>query len=106
MVVTSDQSHFNVSLTVMDKVTRQCPQTTNSFQPKREPKRNRTEALLLTSLNALPLGQIGSVMSDPRRILSIQLQSDGLVDKAQLLRLLGGLLPFCACANVSIVTIA
>ena len=26
--VGSDESHFNVSLTVRDKVTRQCPQTT------------------------------------------------------------------------------
>ena len=25
----SDESHFNVSLIVMDKVTRQCPQTNN-----------------------------------------------------------------------------
>ena len=38
----SDESHFNVSLTVRDKVTRQCPQTTflkrkqsrNDFEPK------------------------------------------------------------------------
>ena len=27
--VGSDESHFNVSLIVRDKVTRQCPQTTN-----------------------------------------------------------------------------
>ena len=33
----------------MDKVTRQCPQTTTS-EEKGEPKRNRTEVLLLTSL--------------------------------------------------------
>ena len=45
----SDESHFNVSLIVKDKVTRQCPQTT-TFEDKREPKQNRTEALLLTSL--------------------------------------------------------
>ena len=32
----SDESHFNVSLIVRDKVTRQCPQTT-SFEEKGEP---------------------------------------------------------------------
>ena len=45
----SDESHFNVSLIVRDKVTRQCPQTTTSEQ-KRKPKRIRTEVPLLTSL--------------------------------------------------------
>ena len=33
----SDESHFNVSLIVRDKVTRQCPQTT-TFDEKSEPK--------------------------------------------------------------------
>ena len=46
----SDESHFNVSLIVKDKVTRQCPQTT-TFEEKGEPKRIRTEVLLLTSLS-------------------------------------------------------
>ena len=45
----SDESHFNVSLTVRDKVTRQCLQTTTS-EEKGEPKRYRTEVLPLTSL--------------------------------------------------------
>ena len=36
-----DESHFNVSLIVRDKVTRLCPQTT-IFVEKGEPKRNRT----------------------------------------------------------------
>ena len=45
----SDENHFNVSLTVRDKVTRQCPQTT-IFEEKGEPKRIRTEVLPLTSL--------------------------------------------------------
>ena len=45
----SDESRFNVSLIVRDKVTRQCPQTT-TFEEKREPKRTRTEAPVLTSL--------------------------------------------------------
>ena len=45
----SDENHFNVSLIVRDKVTRQCPQTT-TFGEKGEPKRYRTEVLVLTSL--------------------------------------------------------
>ena len=45
----SHESHFNVPLIVRDKVTGQCAQTT-IFEEKREPKRNRTEVLLLTSL--------------------------------------------------------
>ena len=36
--VGSDESHFNVSLIVRDKVTRQCPQT-GTFEEKGEPKR-------------------------------------------------------------------
>ena len=47
----SDESHFNASLLVSDKVTRQCPQTT-TFEEKGEPKRYRTDVLLLTSLTA------------------------------------------------------
>ena len=49
--VGSDESHFTVSLIVRDKVTRQCPQTT-IFEEKGEPKRIRTEVLLLTSLTS------------------------------------------------------
>ena len=45
----SGESHFNVSLIVRDKVTRQCPRTT-TFDQKGEPKRIRTEVPLLTSL--------------------------------------------------------
>ena len=45
----SDESRFNVSLIVRDKVTRQCPQATTS-EEKGEPKRIRTEVPLLTSL--------------------------------------------------------
>ena len=53
----SGESHFNVSLLVRDRGTRQCPQTI-TFEEKGEPKRNRAEALLLISLyNALPIGQ-------------------------------------------------
>ena len=45
----SDESHFNVSLIVKDKVTRPCPQTT-TFEEKGEPKQYRTEVLPLTNL--------------------------------------------------------
>ena len=45
----SDERHFNVSLIVRDKVTRQCLQTT-TFEEKGQPKRIRTEVPLLTSL--------------------------------------------------------
>ena len=45
----SNESHFNVSLIVRDKVTRQCPQTT-TFEEKGESKQIRTEVLLLTIL--------------------------------------------------------
>ena len=45
----SNESHFNVSLIVRDKVTRQCPQTT-TFEEKGELKWNRTEVPLLASL--------------------------------------------------------
>ena len=45
----SDESHFNVSLIVRDKVTSPCPKTT-TFEEKGEPKRYRTEVLPLTSL--------------------------------------------------------
>ena len=57
----SDESHFNVSLTVRDKVTRQCPQTT-IFEETGEPKRYRTEVLPLASLPPLPLGHTGSLL--------------------------------------------
>ena len=47
--VGSNESHFNVSLIVRGKVTRQCPQTT-TFEEKGEPKQIRNEVPLLTSL--------------------------------------------------------
>ena len=46
-----DESDFNVSLIVKDKVTRQCPHTT-IFEDKAEPKQIRTEVPLLTSLTS------------------------------------------------------
>ena len=47
--VGSDESHFNLSLIVRDKFTRQYPQTT-TFEEKGEPEQIRTEVPLLTSL--------------------------------------------------------
>ena len=44
-----DESYFHVLLTVRDKATRQCPQTT-TFEEKGEPKRIRIEVLQLTIL--------------------------------------------------------
>ena len=47
----SVKSHFNVSLIVRDKVTEQLVSTNHDpFEEKGEPKQNRAEALLLTSL--------------------------------------------------------
>ena len=46
----SDESHFNVSLIVRDKVTNKTVSTEHNFEVKGEPKRNRAEVLLLTSL--------------------------------------------------------
>ena len=56
----SDERHFNVSFIVRIKVTRQCPQTTTFFKSRESRRGYRSEALLLTTYNALPLGQTGS----------------------------------------------
>ena len=50
----SDERHFNVSLIVRDKVTRQCPQTT-TFEENGEPSADQP--------NALPLGQTGPLLA-------------------------------------------
>ena len=46
----NDESHFNVSLTVRDKVTRQCPQTTIFFKRERRAEVESSRSLLLTRL--------------------------------------------------------
>jgi len=46
-----EESHFNASLIVRDKVIRQCAQTT-TFEEREELKWNQTEVLLFTSLTA------------------------------------------------------
>ena len=43
--VGSDESHFNVSLTVRDKVTRQCPQTTTFLKRKESRSRESNRGL-------------------------------------------------------------
>ena len=55
----SDENHFNVSLIVRDKVTRQCPQTT-TFEGKGEPKQS-VERLLRVMLARFSNGQCGVV---------------------------------------------
>ena len=56
----SDDSHFNVSLIVMEKVTR-LPRNHNLSEERGEPKRNRTEGRPSAyQPNALMLGQTGS----------------------------------------------
>ena len=62
----SDESHFNVSLIVRDKVTRQCPQTT-TFEEKGEPKRIRTEVPLLTSVRIRTTYQPKRLTARPNR---------------------------------------
>ena len=54
----SDENHYNVLLLVRDKVTGHnfCSQTT-TFEEKGEPKRIRTEVLLLTNLAPYPLAK-------------------------------------------------
>ena len=54
-----DESHFNVSLTARDKVTRQCPQTT-TFEENRRAEADSNRSPSAYQPNALPLGQTGS----------------------------------------------
>ena len=55
----SDESHFNVSLIVRDKVTRPCPQTT-TFLKRKESQASSNRGPSAYQPNALPLGQTGS----------------------------------------------
>ena len=59
----SDESHFNVSVGSDGQSHKAVSTNHNLSEEKGEPKRYRTEVLPLTSLiNALPLGQTGSLM--------------------------------------------
>ena len=59
----SNESHFNVSLIVMNKVTRQCPQTTTSFRRKRRAEAESSRGPSAYQPNALHLGETGSLRS-------------------------------------------
>ena len=56
----SDESHFNVSVGSDGQSHRTVSTNHNLSEEKGEPKRYRTEVLLLTNLTPLPLGQTGS----------------------------------------------
>ena len=56
----SDESHFNVSLTARDKVTRQCLQTT-TFLKRKESEAESSPGPSAYLPNVLPLGQTGSL---------------------------------------------
>ena len=69
----SDERHFNVSLTVWNKVTRQCPQTTPFLKRKEsqsgiEPRPFCSPALRLTSLT---LSQTGSRKRSDELMLNV-----------------------------------
>ena len=55
----NDERHFNVSSTVRDNVTRQCPQTT-TFCTESRAEADSNRGLSAYQHNALPLGQTGS----------------------------------------------
>ena len=60
----SDENHFNVSFIVRDKHHKTVSTNHKPFEEKGEPKRNRAEAFLLTSLTpCLPLGHTGSALA-------------------------------------------
>ena len=81
----SDESHLNVSLTVTNKVTGQCPQTT-TFEERGEPKRIRTEVPLLTSPTPYgPLGQAGSLPVVIEYLLTGDLYVEGFRGPLELL---------------------
>ena len=67
----SDERHFNASLIARDKVTRQCPQTTNLFRTERRAEAESNLGPSAYQPNALPLGQTGSLETQPmtQRIL-------------------------------------
>ena len=56
----SDESHFNVSVVVKNKVTRPCPQTTTFLKRKESRSSIEPRSFRLPAYPALPLGQTGS----------------------------------------------
>ena len=63
MKVGSDESHFNVTLIVRDKVTRQYPQTTTFEASERRAQADSNRGPSAYQPTALPLGQAGSLPS-------------------------------------------
>ena len=51
--MSSDESHFNVSLSVRNKVTRPCPQTTTFLKRKESPSAYQPTALPALSFNSV-----------------------------------------------------
>ena len=70
----SDESHFNGSLIVRDKVTRQCSQTTTFEETERRAEADSNRDSSVYQPNALPLGQTGS---QERRGVGVGAFSDG-----------------------------
>ena len=70
----SDESHFNVSLIVRDKVTRPTPQTT-TFEEKGEPKRESNRGPSAYQPTALPLDQTSSLKGSLHRSIYIRLMT-------------------------------
>ena len=56
----SDETHFNPSLIVRVRVTRQCPQTTTFLKRKESRSGIESRSFRFYQPNALPLGQTGS----------------------------------------------
>ena len=67
----SHDSHFTVSLFVRIKETRRCLQTT-TLEERGELQRNRTEVLLASLTNALPLGSLGNTGAHISRLISVR----------------------------------
>jgi len=70
----SNESHFNVSLIVRDRVTRQCPQTTF---PKRRESRSGIKPRSFC-IPTVPLGQTGSQLNVDRIAPDLMLHRVGL----------------------------
>ena len=91
----SDESHFNVSLIVRDKITRRCPQTT-TFEARGKPKQNRADALLLTSLKPYRWAKLAHIL-ESCTILNFSVALRSSKTELALKMRFGGAL-FAACA--------
>ena len=64
----NDECHFNVSVILRDKVTRQSPQTA-TFSKRKESRSGIEPRSFRLSANALPPGQTGSRLRRSRNLL-------------------------------------